>query len=502
MKQLQIMNRKIEKLLNKSNYEEILKIIESKTTKPSLAYKDLVLSSTDFTRLKRYSNENILKNLHSGNAIPNSLISLSLLLGEDHIDSLKSSVTNFIVSRKMLDISHFIQDHLNDLSNLSKIFNFIETTLENTYKEYEILPHSWNLDLKILTRSIITLKHAICEYLFSNEPKPEHISEGIKATVTFEKKLNEYFDLKKCCQATIDFNDDECIINIKSDNIKCIHKRMISSLFIPYLDVFMDFHLSKTLNEPFDQLKCEKNIMKYFIDLFKDLQNVYEFVCYFEDKSIFVDLFQISDRIILSVLQKIKLDDDSGHLMVFYSTIIYIQKVIEDFSNRLIEYHRIECSSRSLASARKLEKAVDLKIEREISFNYPDQIEKLPEVICECFSNFLVLDDDIKKNVLEICMVQILLKIRQIKLNLKKAEDLLSKIFTLEQSLSRKFKVSVNFGLLKDYLKIFTFPIDEPRLFIENFSKLSTGKFDLIQILKVLEDQCAAQEIYQAFKEN
>ena len=500
MKQSQIMNRKIEKLSIKKNYDEILKILESKTVKPSLAYKDLSLSSIDFNHLKKFTMESILKCLHSGDDIPCTLINISILLGEEHMEMLRSSISSFVVSRKMLDISQFIQDHLNDLSALSKIFYFIENTLEIAYKEYENLPHSWNLDLKILNRSIVTLKHAICEYFFTNEPQQEALAEGLKASIAFEKKLENYFNLKKCCMSKIEFCEENCTIKTDSSDIKCIHKRMISTLFIPYLDIFINFQLSKSLNQPFDQLKSEKNIIKQFIDFFKNLQGIYDFLCYFQEKSVFVDLFQISDKLILSLLQKIRLGDDSNQLMILYSTLLYIQKIIEDFSNRLIENHRIECISKSLAATRKLERAVDSKIEREISTNYPENLEKLPESICESFSNFCMLDDEVKKNVFEICMIQILLKIRQIKLNIQKAGNYLDQIIKLEELLSKKFKIQTTFGLLKNYLKIFTFPIDNPTLFLENFNKLSSGKFDLTQVLKAFEDQHAAQQIYQTFK--
>ena len=87
-----------------------------------------------------------------------------------------------------------------------------------------------------------------------------------------------------------------------------------------------------------------------------------------------------------------------------------------------------------------------------------------------------------------------------IKLNGSKAEDLLSRVLKLEQLFVKKFKITVNFTLLKDYLKIFAFQVNEPKLFIENFTKLSIGKFDLTQILKAFEDQCVAQEIYIEFK--
>lgn len=494
------MNRKLEKLSGKQNFDEILKIIESKTIKPSLLYKDLNLTEADFLQLRKFTTGCILKALHSGNSIPNSLISISLLLGPHHMDALRSSICNFIISRKMLDISQFIQDHFQDISSLGKIFYFIENTLEITYKEYENLPHSWNLDLKILIRSLVTLKQVICEYFFSNEPTQEALAEGINISIAFEKKLNEFFNLKKCCISSIEFHEEECFIRSNPGDVKCVHKRMISSLFIPYIDIFIDYHLSKILTVDFDQSKTEKTILKHFVDYFKCLESVYDILCHFEEKSIFSDLFNICDKVLLALLQKVRLDEDSNKIIVLYSTILYVQKVIEDFSSKLTEKFQFECNSRSLAASRKLERSLDSKIEKEIFNNYPETIMKLPDTLQECFNNFSNFDDEVKKNILEICIIQLLLKVGKVKLNQTKAEELINQIIDLEILIVKRFKVSVSAGIIKDYLSIFVCPIDLPNLFIENFKKFSTGKFDLNQILKALEDQQAAHSIYQHFK--
>lgn len=493
------MNKKLEKLISKNENDEILRIVESKTTKPNQAYKKLVLTPLDWSGIKKYTTGCILKDLHSGNTIAKTPMKISLLLGDEYLSEIKSLVCNSIVSLKTLEVSQFIQNNFLDLSSLETTICYIEGRLDAIYRDYDNLPGEWCIDLRILTRSLIILKEVICNNFFTSDPAPEILVKGLKTVISFEKKLDQFFTLKKCCVDTVEFVDDECFIRTNPKDVRCIHRRMLSSLFIPHIDMFIDFTLRKILNTKFEQNKVEKNIIRIFIDYFHDLENIYEFLNHFEEKSIFQDLFTINDKILYMLLQKLKVDENASELIILYSTVLYIQKILEDFSVKLLCRFQIECASTSLAASIKLEKSIDSRIEREIFNNFPEEITNISTVIDELFRDFLYFDDEVKKNIVEIVMIQMLLKIGKLKFNQAKAHDFLQKLCDLEDSLGKRYNVPVNYGIVRDYLSIFNWNIEDPSGFIENFRKHSNGKFELTMVLKALEDQQSAQEIYQVF---
>lgn len=463
--------------------------MESKTVKPSLSYKDINLTKTDFEYLKQYTKTNILGILNNRSKIPESLIKLSFILGEEYTESMKNTIINLIISRSSADLSHFIQNNFYGLISLNETYDFLEKYIEEIVTLYENLPNEWNIDLNVVNRSLIIIKQAICELFFNTEADSVTYSAGLIATINFEKKLSIFFKTKKCCGS----NGDD-------SEIHCIHKNMLSKTLIPYIDLFFENHLFKIVDKRLNQNVLDKNIFKDYIDFFKMLEAVYLIISHFEDKEVFRVFVESTDHCICRLLQQTKIEESGTRMISVISTILFTQNSLDEFLNSIYHKYQIDYESKALVISRKLEKSQVVKIEKEFNNNFTGNITDFEKMLERFLDSQQIITEEVKLYVLEICMPLLFSKITLLKMNPFIARDLLKDLKDLEISLKFKFKYIPSINLINDYLTIFTYPAENYDEFIENFNILSAGRFEFNQILKMLEDQRMALKLYEVYK--
>lgn len=491
------MTRNFQKICNSCDYHEIYKIVEANTGKQSLSYKDIVLNTVDLDFLKEYTISNIVKFLHSDQLIPDSLIKTCFLLGDEHIHSIKSMICGFIISRKSADISQFIEQNFQDPGSLKKIYEYLEQTVESITTLYSNLPSNWDIDLKLVNDSLIMVKQALCQYFFIKEVVHSSYSSGLISTIHFERKLDIFFTNKKCCVENLD-ND----ISTTNDCIKprCIHKTLISRVFIPFIDIFFENKLLKISDGTFQQNIVEKNIIKDYINFFKELEYIYVIASYFDNKDTYLTLITIADKCLYSYISKTKVEDDPSRMLIVLSTTLYVQNVLEEFISNILIKFPIEIKLISMEASRKLEKQQAIRIERLFNNNFSGKIADFEESFKNLFIGHSLIADNVRYYVLELCMSQLFSKISLLKMNNEIAIALINDIKVLEGYLKHQFESIPYYSIILDYLKIFAFPIESKEDFVKNFSLISGNRFDFIQILKALEDQQEAMQIYDAFK--
>lgn len=500
------MNKQLEKLCEARNFDEVYRVIESKTIKPSLAYKDISLTKTDLDQLKAFLTQSIMDSLYSGKKIPSSLFKLAELLGEECMASLKAPVCNYMVSQRMADVSQFITLNFRDPGSVKPIFSFIESLVESMVDKYDNIPQGWNADLKLVTRSFVMVKQALCEHFYNNDVSPDSFTRGLLSTISFEKKLDQFFDLKGCCSSIVDFDENEIHVHGKVEHIPCLHRRMLSSVFAPHLEVFYRGLLEPHAKGPVDQSITEKGIVRDFILFFRDLEFVYEKVLHFEDKAVFLSLFETVDQLLLEMVQKVKVQDsvDEGGRVI--STLMYVQEVTQEFVHRVSDTFQVDCRSGALEASRKLERAQSMRIER--IFNNNLSIIRAGssnfQSIKTAFEAFLDTEhgvpEEAREFVLEIATSQLFSRIGLIRMNSLTAGLLLSDIAELEQWLGSMFVFVPHIKVIKEYLRIFACPLEPKEGFVKNFRALSNSRFSFHQILKALEDQQVASELFTLYE--
>lgn len=491
------MNKQLEKICKTNNFEEVYKILESKTVKPSLIYKDMPLTIFDFNYLKNYTLESILKLLNADKRIPNSLLQLASLLDQDLAKSVKATICNFIISRNVADISQFIQAHFQDPSTLKKIFGLLETTVDTISDLYSNLPAEWNVDLLLVNRSLIMIKQVLCEYFFSNEIEGDSYSSGLVYTVEFEKKLEVFFTTKKCC-----FKDVEDKMNIEqeSSKITCVHKRMLSNLFKPQIETFIEYNIQKVLKKPFNQKSVNKNIISAYVDYFQRLEYLYGLLLYFDDSSVFLKLVQIADQKLFSLIQKTNFEDKVERMVVLTSTVLFVQQVFEEFLNNIASKYQIDFQSTAIEASRKLERLQAIRIEKEFNKTFSGKIDDFEHSYNVFLNSTHLMPDSVKIYILEICMARLFSKISSVKMTLQVAKSLFEAVRFVESRLKLQVDFVPHSKLIYDYLSIFLVSPENFEDFIANFRTLSLGRFDFVQILKSLEDQKQAMKLYEAYK--
>lgn len=482
------MNKHLEKICASSDYDEIYRIMESKTIKPSLTYKDVSLTKIDFEYLKQYTKLNILSILNKGSKIPDSLIKLSLILGDEYVENLKTTVSTLIVSRSSADLSLFVQEKFHDLSSLSEICSFLEKYVESIITLYENLPLEWNIDLSVVNRCLVIIKQAVCELFFNSEIDPVTYSQGVVSTINFEKKLSTFFKTKKCCSSV-------------GNEIHCIHKNMLSKIFIPYIDLFFENYLFKMADKLLNQNILEKNIIKDYVDFFKTLETVYAVTSHFEEKDVFRVLAESTDQCVCRLLQKTKVEESISRMIPIISTILFTQNALEEFFNSLYDRYQVDHESKALMVSGKLERSQVTKIEKEFNINFTGNIKDFESTVERFFNSQEIITEEVRLYLLEICMSLLFSKITNLKMNPYIARTLLKDIQDLEISIKFKFKYVPCIGLIEEYLTIFTYPADPCDKFIENFNTVASGRFEFNQILKMLEDQKTALKLYETYKD-
>jgi len=494
------MSKHFRKICQAENFPEICKIIESRNLNSH--YKDIVFTDSDYANLKELVQSVTIRLLNSEEKIPSALITLSAMLGEECGASVRSIISNFIVSRRSTDISQFIQQNFQNIGSLKTIFGFLEQTVDTVSNLYENLPASWNVELELVTRSVIMIKQVVCEHFFTNEVDPECYSAGLIHTVNFEMKLEGFFTNKMCCGSAVALENDggDAAHGTAPD---CIHKRMLSRVFLPYIDVFFEHYLTRKLDGgSFQQNTVEKNIIKGYIDFFKQLEYVYSIASYVDDREAYTQLVMITDRTLFTMIRKTRVEDAQPRMIVLISTILYVQHVLEEFVNNVSLKQQMEFKLVSMEAARKLERLQAIKLERDFNNNFSGKILDLSNAYENLFRGHFLISDEVRYYILELCMSQLFSKICMMKMNAEVSAQVESEMKMLEHTLGPRFGTIPYFGLIVDYVKIFNFPVEPREEFIRNFNVLSANRFEFTQILRAFEDQKLAFRMYEAYRKS
>lgn len=500
------MDKHLQKLCNSGDYDELYRALEQRTCKVPQSHKKSNLANRDYEELKNFAYKATLALVYQDKSVPTSLLRISEILGTDHLLKIRYFVCNYIISQKMADISQFISAKFQNIGSLQHIYDFVEKKIEESAIKYENLPQEWNIDLKILNRSLVMIKQALCSYFYNNDVEKATFSLGFLSSVKFEQKLIQFYETKQCCLSKDTSEDSEIQIHGTGHSLKCIHKNMISSVFIPYLDLFVEKYLELGSSEKNDSSITTKYVLPEFTTFFEQLEFVYDKVLYLNDRNAFLCLFEISDQALLRKMQEINLEDNLNKGIMIISTLMYIEEIMEEYICKMSEYIHVDLKSLGLEAARKLEKSQSLKIERCLGSSMP-AIQTEASNFNELklfFESFLSSEkcntQELKEFLLEIGISLLFSRVTTVKMNSSISELLFKDILSLEEWLRTKFSFIPHIKTMKEYLKIFTCPLEPREEFVKNFKALSNEKFNFDQILRAIKDQKAAQELYMIYR--
>lgn len=500
------MNGELEKACCKNLYDKIHQIIESKTTKPSLQYKDLHLTKIDFDYLKTYSEEKAMACLCRDEPIPCALVKLSSILGDEHMAGLEKSVCNYITTQAAAELAHFISANFTNLASLKCIYEYLEKSVERVSEKHVSLPAGWSIELRLVTRAFALIKQRICDYLFVTDVDEESFVRGLIATIALEKKLKPFFQTQSCCQQQEKTAPGKAKAHSRQLQICCMHERMLSTIFVSCINLYFSNSLRPLVEAHFDQGTCRMSIIGAFLDFFREAARIYECLAYFDEESIFHEFLGQTDHYLLMLLRKIKINEQLEGAIVVMNTLAYVQETMQDLAEKIRERYGTNAMLRAYDEMIRIEKHQGHKVERLFSQRLgrlgPARFGELRGIFEEMVFGIADLSDELRCVLAEIATSQLFARISTMKMSLGTAEALLGDICDFENYLMTRHTCVPHIKTIKEYLKIFACPCDDKKRFVENFKLLSGDVFSFCQILSAMENQDDAAELFLEYKKS
>ncbi|KAI4291290.1 hypothetical protein PAPHI01_0564 [Pancytospora philotis] len=501
------MNKELERLCNRKNYAKILAVIESKTSKPSLLYKDLKLSQVDLEHLKKYALGQAMGSLYKGTAVPPVLVSMGDLLGPEFALELKAAVTNYIVSQSLADTGQRIAAAFTDLGSLCVVYEFVEEEAERIADKHGAAPAEWDLVLKYICKVLVMVKQQICDSFFLADPEEMAYIQGLNATIAFEKRLAPFFATAKCCSTQIEFKGDDVEFEQRLLGTACVHARMLSALFVSHVDLYLDYFLRPYLGRELAQQRCEMDIVEVFLHLFRDVEQIYERLSYFEDQSVYSEMLAQIDFHLSRFVKKMRASDTIEGSIAVFSTIGYIRETLQDLIARVAEYFGANILPQVLDDMAQLEHLQSFKVEQAIAATFPPLHTRRPsfDALQRWFDARLAempgANEEVRGIFVEMSITRMLVLISLLKMTAPAAELLLKDVCALETHLEPVVGQIPCIATVKEYLRIFICPTADKKRFVENFNAVSSGIFSFDQILNALKDQADAAELFLQYKQ-
>lgn len=500
------MNHELEKLCGKNEYDKIYSVVKAWTSKQALLEKSSCHPGPDIPYLQKYVEQRIMACLYKEEPIPNALINLIILFGSEHLLGLKTTATNYLVVQALAELTQFITTNFSNLGSLKRVYDFLEELVEGISDRYCNLPAEWNIELRLICRAFIIIKQQVCDYFFVNDTEESAYVHGLFATIALEKKLQPFLAMKGCCSHQIEFTADEIRTLDKISETRCIHERMLSSIFLSHIGVYFSYVFRPFLSRKFNQNMCELNIVGAFPAFFREVERVFENVCYFEDASVFREFLLQLDFYLCQLTKKLAVDEKLDGALVVLGTIIYVRETMADLKEKLSQYCIIDFVLDIFDDVAEIEwrQASRVEVLLAESFIPLKAVELNAGALCEWFRVHVVdvggTSDEVRGILLEMGAAHLLVRIGQLRMSQETSELLLDTVCDLKRYLGTHFTSVPHIRTITGYLKIFACPTDDREQFVENFRVLSAGLFSFSQILSALENQDDAAELFVQYK--
>lgn len=500
------MNHELEKLCNKNEYDKIYSAVKAWTTRQALLEKSPCHAGPDMPYLQRYAEQRIMACLYKEESIPDALVNLILLFGPEHLLSLKTMVTNYLVAQALAELTQFIAANFSSPGSLKQVYDFLEGLVEGISGRHHNLPAEWNVELRLICRAFVIIKQQVCDYFFVNETEESTYVHGLFATIALEKRLQPFLAMKGCCSHQIEFAADEIHTLDRIGEVRCIHERMLSSIFLSHIGVYFSHVFRPFLYRKFNQDICELNIVGVFPAFFREVGRTFGNVCYFEDASVFREFLLQLDFYLCQLARRLAVDERLGGALVVLSTIIYVRETMADLREKLSQYCTVDFVLDIFDDAAEIERRQARRVEALLAESFVPLKAAVPDAgaLCEWFRAHAVdaegASDEVRAILLEMGMAHLLVRIGQLKMSQETSEALLDRVCDLERYLGGHFAAVPHIRTIAGYLKVFACPTDNRERFVENFRVLSAGLFSFSQILSAMENQDDAAELFVQYK--
>ncbi|KAG5860284.1 hypothetical protein KMI_02g03770 [Encephalitozoon hellem] len=496
-------------LYNSRNYEEIYKRIQQEMEKLVLRDK---LCTDDLEGLQSSVEEEVRKCIHEQRGIPRPLVNIILLQGEDFEKKMRSLVCSYLGSLCSVGYQEFLNCNFQKLSSLKGCLPWIEENVARIGLRYSHVPDDWNLPQEVLVKYYFMTKQRACDYFFHNEVDEEDFIDAFNATVRYEKRLGRLFERHGCsaCTSCVPHADRAQSVSGLQENV-CPHRTMISSLFIPNIEIYLRKSFGLLVEPDLKQEDVRVCIVSRFLDFFRGVEKVLKKIEYLDDKSVYRQLVNHCDEYLSLLMRKVSLSRDLYGSIIVLNTLLFIRETALDLLDRIMEKSGVEEDiPRIHAQIRRIERLQNAFIDDFLSSYFSGLDFATPEGLSKEIIGFLDenimsertrgIHEDVQITLLEGVVSHAFSRIYSTRISPQISEALLFEVSEVKRHLRTKVSVVPLMDVVEKYLKIFLCPPDNEKCFVENFMLMSEGIFSFEQIVDNVGNEHEVDALYSAYE--
>ncbi|TBU08185.1 hypothetical protein CWI36_0171p0030 [Hamiltosporidium magnivora] len=497
----------------------------------------------DLDLLKQYTkNKEILKIIMRNDIkfllcnkrkIHKEMINTVLYLDNAYIKEIKDIIIDNIIIQKYENYVYSMKSNIRKLCELKKAIDWFENSLDSLRLNESDIPPQWNLEGEFVFKFCVLTKQIICNIIFHNNIDNKDYLDGLKYILEFEKKYCNHIFSDNCCENNNNTNNDknkkiifkntgvELVEDNKSslndpldvetdtkitkkdlEDLKknCKHRKMLSQIFIPYIEIYVKFLFIEARKIEMDQSKKEMKIVCGFIEFFRIIGEIFLEIQYFESEKIYEYFLAEVNSIAIRFIEKIEHKRNFKEAVLILNTFSYVESTSVDLFKKIYEKNNKICCENVIQKELRLKEAQEYTFIDKYYQKYFKQLELSDKNLkfSEFLSNFLQneifgadllgISEDVMLFLLELSISFIFSKIMFLKLNTSKAEQLLFEVSDFKNIHRNKLIYVPLISMLEKYLKIFLCNPNDTETFITNFFHFSSGSFSFSQIISVLED--------------
>ncbi|WUR04104.1 vacuolar protein sorting-associated protein 53-like protein [Vairimorpha necatrix] len=465
-------------------YEKILEKINKEISN----IKSKGINFQDISNLKSYIEDETRNKIFKKKGIPSYFFKIIILLGYE--DEIKLKINNLLISEYVTDFQLFISSEFKRLSDIKKYYKKLKNLIENLENIYFNLPASWDTKKEILNEIYLIIKQKICDIIFFNDFDKIDYLECVEKVLENEKKICEFLQDKK---------------------------KSIFHLLAPFLKNYFE---SKFDKENIDIKKTEMKIFTNFVNFFQNFQNLYEKIQYFNNIESIKKLSESFEIHLIFLLNQMSKNDlnldyelykkDFVKIIVSLNTISYLNDCVSGLNSNLFCEYKINISQDLFIKLGNIENQFNGMLEiyiRNLLYNVNFNKKKISCEIIKIFKeniffiDLVELSEDLKTNLVEIIILNILSRIYLLDFDEESSEYLIYDLHDLKNFIKQYFNNLGSFKILESYLKIFMCSTEDRFSFIENFQILSNNIFSFRQVVWSLKDKNCVIDLLEYFEQ-
>lgn len=489
------MNDQLKTFCRKNEYRKILAYLKAGCIKKDIFHRNHKINDVDKQEIATFVESKILYCLHSNENVPNDLVLICVWLGEKSVEKTKKMIESSLISEILNRYCEFVKENFKSLNDLQLLYKNTHETIYKFGVKYYTFPKEWNMHLVLFCKILLVLKKHLTKYFYEKSVEEDEFALGFMETVAFEQKLHGFLKENLCCNA---FD--------QNSNNKCIHFKMLSSIFLPKILLFFNFHLKGKNNKEYDQTKIDQGIISHFTQFFKKAQVVLEKILHFDDDTCMKGFMKAIDFYLLEMIKNVYLEQEIDKMLIVLNTINFINQTCKDMEFFINKKYDMSNTLKIYKYTQQLEQLQMKEFDTWLSKTFvgPNLQNTESSVFIQWYVSNISFNKhtniDSKLAIVEHVMAHLFVQIASIKYDKETCEKMIDYIGAIESFLQTMHRQIPHIKTMKNFLKILMFPQDNSENFIQNFVALSASNFTFHQILKAFKNQKYSAALFMAYK--